>query len=396
MLPFEFYSPTKFIFGPAAETEIGPVLEREGYRKILIVTGQASVFNSGLYERVVQSLDEHKIEHILLRGAKPNPLADLVYEGTALGREAGIDLVLGLGGGSAIDTAKACALAIPYDGDFWDFYSGKATPQTALPIATVLSLAATGSEASPSSVITNAEYGTKRSVNSDLVRPVLSFMNPSLAFTLPPYQIACGVTDIMAHILERYFTKTEDVELTDELAEALLRVVYRDGPRALRERDNYEVNANLFWAGALAHNNLLGIGREQDWSSHQIAHELSTKYDLAHGAALAIVMPNFMRYTVDVIPARYARLAVKVFGVEPSAKSCTATALEGIERFRKFLQDLGIPITLQEVGGKEDDIPELAAKTKLTNGEFTGFLKPLDLTAKEELLRLCLEEPELH
>lgn len=396
MLPFEFYSPTKFIFSPTAETEIGPVFAREGYRKILIVTGQASVFDSGLYDRVTGSLDEHGIEHHLLRGVKPNPLSDLVYEGTRLGRSAEVDLVLGLGGGSAIDTAKAIALAIPYDGDFWDFYSGKAAPQTALPVATVLSLAATGSEASPSSVITNAELGKKRGVNSDLIRPVLSFMNPALAFTLPAYQIACGVTDIMAHILERYFTKTEHVELTDELAEALLRVVYREGPKALRERDNYEVNANLFWAGALAHNNLMGVGREQDWSSHQIAHELSTKYDLAHGAALAIVMPNFMRYTVDVIPARYARLAMKVFGVEPSAESCMATALEGIKRFQRFLRDLGMPITLQEVGGKEEDIVELAANTRLTNGEFTGFPKPLDLAAKEEILRLSLETPDLH
>lgn len=395
MLPFKFYSPTKFVFSPNAETEIGSAFESEGYRKVLIVTGQASVFHSGLYDRVVQSLEEHKIEHVLLRGVQANPLASMVYEGAAMGRDEAIDVVLGLGGGSAIDTAKAIALAIPYDGDFWDFYSGKATPQTALPIATILTLAATGSEASPSSVITNAPLGLKRSVGSDLVRPAISFMNPTLGYTLPPYQIACGITDIMAHILERYLTKTESVELTDELAEAVLRVVYREGPRALLERENYEVYANLFWAGTLAHNNLLGLGREQDWSSHQIAHELSTKYNVAHGAALAIVMPNFMRYTVIDIPARYARLAVKVFGIEPSAKSCTATAQAGIRRFRKFLKELGMPLTLQEIGGKEADITELAANTKLTNGEYTGFLKPLDQEAKETILRLCMDEPDL-
>ena len=383
-------------FGPKAELQVGPVLEAEGFKKIMIVTGKSSAFESGLYDRVKKSLDEAGITHILLRGVEPNPRADLVYEGIEQGRKEEIELVLGVGGGSAIDTAKAISIGIPYSGDFWDFYSYKATPEEALPIATVLTLPATGSEASNSSVITNAELGDKRGVNSDLIRPKFSFMNPELSFTLPDYQIACGVTDIMAHILERYLTKTEEVKLTDEMAEAVLRVLLQEGKRALEEPDNYEARANLYWAGTLAHNNLLGVGRQQDWSSHQLEHELSTKYGVAHGAGLAIVLPNFMRYTVDEIPARYARLAINVFGIEPSPDSVKITALEGIKAFQRFLKSIGMPLTLQEIGGKKEDIPELAKNTRLNNqGKYTGFLKPLDEAAREEVYELCLETPKL-
>ena len=377
---FNFYSPTEFVFGKDRENECGELVKKYGGTKVLIHYGGGSAVRSGLIDRVKASLDAAGITHVELGGVKPNPHDSLVYKGIEVVRQNGIDFILAVGGGSTIDSSKAIAMGAVYDGDFWDFYDGKASAAAALPIGVVQTIAAAGSEGSGDSVVTKEEGMLKRGASSEHIRPKFAVQNPALLCTLPAYQTACGITDIMAHVFERYFTNTLEVEITDRLCEAVLLTMVKEGPRAIADPANYQVRANIMWAGTVAHNGVVGCGRSQDWNSHAIEHELSALYDCAHGAGLAVVMPAWMEYVVDHNVMRFAQMATRVFGCEMNFENPKATALEGIRAFRRFLHSIGMPINFAELGAKEEDIPKLVEK--LNPGDGWGFvpLKAADVT----------------
>ena len=355
---FTFYSPTFFAFGKNAEADAGKYVKRFGGSKVLIHYGGGSVVRSGLLDRVKASLEAEGVPFVELGGVKPNPRSGLVYEGIELCKKENVDFILAVGGGSTIDSSKAIAMGVPYEGDFWDFYQGKPV-EKALPVGTVLTIAAAGSEGSPDSVITKEEGMFKRGAGSDLIRPKFSILNPELTQTLPPYQTAAGATDIMAHLYERYLTNSEEVEVTDRLIEALLLTMKYETPRVIADPNNYEARANIMWAGMVAHNNTCGVGRSQDWNSHAIEHELSTLYDCAHGAGLAVTMPAVFKYVMNHNVMRFAQVAVRVWGCQMNFEHPEQTALEGIEAFKSFLKSIGMPTNFEELGAKEEDIPKL-------------------------------------
>ena len=377
---FNFYSPTEFVFGMGRESECGELVKKYGGTKVLIHYGGGSAVRSGLIDRVKASLDAVGVPHVELGGVKPNPHDSLVYKGIEIVRENGIDFILAVGGGSTIDSSKAIAMGAVYDGDFWDFYDGKASATAALPIGVVQTIAAAGSEGSGDSVVTKEDGMLKRGASSEHIRPKFAVQNPALLCTLPAYQTACGITDIMAHVFERYFTNTLEVEITDRLCEAVLLTMVKEGLRAIADPTNYQVRANIMWAGTVAHNGVVGCGRGQDWNSHAIEHELSALYDCAHGAGLAVIMPSWMEYVVDHNVMRFAQMATRVFGCEMSFENPKATALEGIKAFRRFLHSIGMPINFAELGAKEEDIPKMVEK--LNPGDGWGFvpLKAKDVT----------------
>jgi len=388
---FTFYSPTYFIFGKDRENEAGSYVKRFGGTKALIHYGGGSVVRSGLLDRVKESLKKEGVGFVELAGVKPNPRSGLVYEGIDLCRKEGVDFVLAVGGGSAIDSGKAIAAGAVYDGDFWDFYQGKAVTK-ALPIGTILTLSAAGSEGSPDSVITKEDGMYKRGASGEAFRPVFSILNPELTKTLPPYQVACGITDIMAHLLERYFTTTKEVEVTDRMIEGLLLAMIHEAPRAVRDPGNYHAQANIMWAGMMAHNNSCGVGRTQDWASHDIEHELSALYDCAHGAGLAVVFPAWMTYNQKRDVNRFAKLAVRVWGCQMDFEDPESTAAAGIAAFKQFLKSIGMPVSFKELGAKEQDIEKMAHNACYGDGRkgtVGGFAK---LTERDviEIYRLML------
>ena len=377
---FEFYSPTRFVFGRGAERRVGELVRKYGGTKVLLHFGGGSVKANGIYGKVVASLDEAGVKHVPLGGVKPNPRSGLVREGIALCRREKVDFVLAVGGGSVIDSAKAIAFGTLYDGDFADFYFGKdakrPTPvPAALPVGTVLTIAAAGSEGSGNSVVTLEPGMLKRAATGDALRPVFSVLNPEFTFSLPPYQTACGAVDMFAHVVERYFTQTKDVEITDELCEGIMRTIVSQSVKAMADPHDYEARANLMWAGTVAHNNVCGVGRVQDWASHGIEHELSALYDCAHGAGLAVVMPAWMEYVMDAGIDRFARFAEKVFAVP--AGEPAAMASEGIRRYRAWLREIKMPTTFAELGAKAEDIPALVEKLGL-RGNTLGSFKQLN------------------
>lgn len=376
-----FYSPTCFVFGKDSEKETGKMVKRFGGTKVLIHFGGGSVIRSGLIDRVKASLDAENIPYLELGGVKPNPRSGLVYEGIDLCRKEGVDFILAVGGGSTIDSSKAIAAGTVYDGDFWDFYSGKYI-ENALPIGTVLTIAAAGSEGSPDSVITKEEGMFKRGATGDAIRPKFSILNPALTQTLPPYQTAAGITDIMAHLYERYLTNTKEVEVTDRLIEALMMTLVHEGPRVIADPNNYDARANIMWAGMMAHNNAVGVGRSQDWNSHDIEHELSALYDCTHGAGLAIVMPAVFTYVMNHDVTRFAQVAVRVWGCKMDFYHPEVTAKAGIEALHSFLISLGMPKNFAEIGAKEEDIPQLVDVLCNGNGR-TGTLNGF-VTLNEE------------
>ncbi len=373
---FTFYSPTFFAFGKNAEADTGKYVKRFGGSRVLIHYGGGSIVRSGLLDRVKASLEKEGIPFTELGGVKPNPRSGLVYEGIELCRKENVDFILAVGGGSTIDSSKAIAAGVPYDGDFWDFYQGKAI-EKALPVGTVLTIAAAGSEGSPDSVITKEEGMFKRGTGSDLIRPKFSILNPELTQTLPAYQTAAGATDIMAHLYERYLTNSTEVEVTDRLIEALLLTMKYETPRVIANPDNYEARANIMWAGMMAHNNSCGVGRSQDWNSHDIEHELSALYDCAHGAGLAVTMPAVFKYVMNHNVMRFAQVAVRVWGCEMNFDHPEMTALEGIEAFKNFLKSIGMPVNFEELGAREEDIPKLVdvlCHGNGRNGTLSGFV----------------------
>jgi len=358
---FTFQNTTKIIFGKGNESTVGSEVSRYS-KKVLLHYGGGSIKKSGLYDKVVNSLKEAGVEYIELGGVKPNPRLSLIYEGIDLCRKNDIDFILAVGGGSVIDSAKGIAVGVLYDGDVWDLYTRKGSTEKALPIGTILTIPAAGSESSGSSVVTKEEGQLKRDIGYDFIKPQFSILNPELCSTLPPYQVACGAADIMAHIMERYFTNTPNVELTDRLSEATLLTVINNIPRVLEDLNDYDAFAEVMWAGTIAHNGLLGTGRQEDWSSHKIEHELSGIYDIAHGAGLAIVFPAWMKYVYKTNVDRFVQFAVRVWKVEQDFANPEKTVLEGIARMEDFFRSIGLPVRLSEAGITDDRFEEMAQK----------------------------------
>lgn len=384
---FQFFSPTEFVFGKGVENDCGKYVRKHGGSKVLIHYGSGSVIKSGLLERAKKSLESESISYIELGGVQPNPRDTKVREGINLCRENNIDFILSVGGGSCIDSSKAIAAGVYYEGDFWDLYSMHLEIKKALPIGTILTIAAAGSEGSGASVITKEEGLLKRDACSDLLRPRFSILNPELTCTLPAYQTACGATDIMAHVFERYFTNTTEVEVTDRLCEAILLTMIKETPRVIADPNNYEARANIMWAGTVAHNDIIGVGRSQDWNSHCIEHELSGLYDCAHGAGLAVVMPSWMEFVVDHNVMRFAQMSTRIWGCQMNFENPKVTALEGIKCFRKFLSAIGMPINFEQLGANENDIPLLAKKMGI-EGTTGGFVK-LTTADVEAILKIA-------
>ena len=372
---FTFYSPTEFVFGMDTELQCGKYVKKYGGTKVLIHFGIGSAVRSGLLQRVEDSLTAEGIPFVKLGGVQPNPRDTLIYKGIELCRKENVDFILSVGGGSCIDSSKGIALGVPYDGDFWDFYGTGKPVEKALPIGTVLTIAAAGSEGSGASVVTKEDGMLKRDTGSDLLRPRFSVLNPALTQTLPAYQTACGATDIMAHVFERYFTNTKEVEITDRLCEAVLLTMIKETPRVIADPQLYEARANIMWAGTVAHNDIIGVGRSQDWNSHGIEHELSGLYDCAHGAGLAVVMPAWMEFVYSHDVMRFAQMAVRIWGCEMNFHDPEATAREGIRCFRQFLHEIGMPINFTELGAKAEDIPLLVEKFGLGDGKTYGFVR---------------------
>jgi len=389
MLNFRFYSPTEFIFGKQTEKEVGKLLSDYGAKKVFIHYGGGSIKKTGLYDTVIDSLKKAGIDYVELGGARPNPVDSLVYEGIELCRKEKCDFVLAVGGGSAIDSAKAIAAGVKYDGDFWDFFDKKATIKDALPVSVILTLPAAGSEGSAATVITKKEEGLKRGTGSNLLRPKFAIINPELTYTLPIWQTSAGVVDMISHIFERYLSKTSDVILTDRLCESTLITVMEAARTVMKEPKNYEARATICWAGTIAHNGILGVGREEEWTTHALEHELSALYDMTHGAGLAVMFPAYMEYTLDEDVERYYRLATVAFGVPANHFDKKAVALEGIKRLKAFFSEIGMPVTLKEAGAKKEDIPRLLNTLEKNKGRDFGSFMKLTLDDAKKIYELA-------
>lgn len=388
---FNFYAPTYFEFGKGAESNVGSLVKKFGGTKVLLHYGGGSIKKNGVYDSVVKSLNESQIPFVELGGVYPNPKSGLVYEGIELCRREGVDFILAAGGGSTIDSSKAIALGVPYEGDFWDFFGTGRIVEEALPIGTVLTIAAAGSEGSPNVVITNEKNLMKWSSRGDVLRPKFSVLNPEFTTSLPIYQTACGITDIFVHICERYFTNTKNVEITDRFCEAVMLTLLNEAPKLMADPKNYEARANVMWAGMTAHNNICGVGRSQDWGSHALEHEISALYDCPHGAGLAVICPAWMEYAMAHDVDRFAQFAVRVFGCPMDFGCPENTAREGIRRFRSFLTSIGMPQRLAEFGVKAEDVPGIVEHFLAGNPNKTvgGFIK-VGGTEAREIYESCL------
>lgn len=369
---FKYWAPTRYEFGRGTENLAGQQSKDEGMTSVLVVYGHKSAIASGVLGRVCDSLQKSGIKVETLGGIDPNPTDDRVYEGIDIVRRNGIDGIVAVGGGSVIDTAKAIAAGACYDGDFWDFWAGRSTITRALPVGVVLTIPAAGSEGSGNSVITKIEGQHKISLRTDYwLRPRFALMNPELTFTLPPYQTAAGAVDMMAHIFERYYSPTPDVQTTDRISEGLIMAIMDRVKAVLAQPDDYEARANLMWAGTLAHNGLCGCGRAEDWASHGMEHELSAVYGVTHGAGLAVVNSAWMEFMATHKPEKVAQMAHRIFGVEDSGDK-EADALEGVRRLRSFYRSIGMPLTLAELGITTPDIDDLVRRVHTNKGASFG------------------------
>lgn len=389
MKDFTYYTPTRYLFGRGVEAKTGELTRWMGVKKVLIVYGGGSVIRSGLLDRVKLSLDNEGIEYLEMGGIQPNPVDTPVYDGIKICRDNNIDGLLAVGGGSAIDTAKAIACGVPYEGDFWDFYAGKKIVEEAMPLGVVLTIPAAGSEGSGNSVITKLDGLHKISLRTEsALRPKFAIMNPELTFTLPPYQTASGISDMMAHIFERYFSNTPEVEITDRVAEGVLKAIIADAPRVMAEPENYEARANIMWSGTLAHNGICGTGRQEDWVSHFMEHEISAVYGVTHGAGLAVMFPAWMTFMAQNHPVKVAQFARRVFDIVEADD--TIAALKGIEVLKRFYTSIGLPVTFAQLGVENPDIDLLVAKLHENKGETIGGYYRLTAKETSEIYRLAL------
>ncbi len=387
MVDFNYYAPTEVVFGKSSEEQLAELVRKYGGSKVLVHYGGKSAIKSGLLEKVERLLREGGIEYVMLGGVVPNPRLSKVHEGIELCRKEKVDFILAVGGGSVIDSSKAIAYGVPYDGEVWDVYMHRYTPKACLPVASVLTIPAAGSEMSESSVITNEDGDVKIGYSNNISRPKFAIMNPERTYTLPPYQTAAGVTDIMMHTMERYFSHDGDMNLTDAVAEALLRTMMECVPEVLKDPENYRYRAQIMWGGSIAHNDLTGCGRIGDWATHQLEHELSGMFDVTHGAGLAAVWPSWARYVYKCDVSRFVRFAVNVMGVENDFTDPEGTAMRGIEAMERFYHSIGMPINIPELIGRkatDDEIKEMVRKCsqdyKTTQGQFK-VLDPDDMEA---------------
>lgn len=392
MFDFKYFTPTKVIFGRNTESKVADLIKEFGGSKILIHYGSGSVVRSGLLKRVTDTLDGAGIKYVTLGGAVPNPHLSLVHEGIKLCKKENVDFLLAVGGGSAIDSAKAIGYGVANEGEVWDFYDYKRQANACLPVGVILTLAATGSEMSDSSVITKEEGLVKRGYNSDLCRPKFAILDPELTMTLPDYQTACGCTDIMMHTMERYFTNGGNMEITDALAEGLLRTVKKNALILRDDPQNYDARAEVMWAGSLAHNGLTGCGSDGgDWMTHKLEHELGGLYDVAHGAGLAAIWGSWARYVYKDCLPRFKKFAVNVMDVEPEGTD-EQIALKGIEAMEDFYRSINMPTNLRELGVEptEEELIDMAHKCAVGVGGKKGSAKVLDEEAMLAIYRASI------
>lgn len=387
---FTYCTPTRYLFGRGTEKETGRLAAGAGFRNVLLCYGGQSAIRSGLLDRVKDSLTAAGITFTEFGGIRPNPTDDRVYEGIDIVRRESIDAMVAVGGGSVIDTAKAIAAGALYSGDFWDFFSGKATISEALPVGVVLTIPAAGSEGSGNAVITRLDGMHKISIRTDMaLRPKWAVLNPELTFTLPPYQTASGIADMMAHIMERYFSPSAEVEVTDRIAEGLLKAIIEEAPKVMARPDDYEARANIMWAGTMAHNGICGCGRIEDWTSHAMEHELSALYGVTHGAGLAVVFPAWISYMSQVAPSKPAQFARRVFGIVNGDD--TSAAAEGVKALKAFFSSIGLPVTLSQLGIENPDVDTLVRKLHENKGQVIGGYRRLTCTETEKIYRLMFD-----
>ncbi len=394
---FTYYSPTLFEFGRGAEEKVGMMTYLTGATKVMIVYGRNYAKKNGLISRISNSLNTLGIEHVELGGVQPNPTDELVYEGIKLARAKKIDGLLAVGGGSVIDTAKAIAAGVPYKGDFWDFFSGKAQVEEALPVGVILTIPGSGSEGSGNCVITKTDGAVKLSLRTDsILKPRFAIMNPEMTSSLSAKQTAIGVVDMMAHIMERYFSITTRVEVTDRLAEGLLMALMTEAPKALADPSDYQARANIEWAGTLAHNGLVGCGRREDWVSHFMEHEISALYpDVAHGAGLAVVVPAWMSFMAHHKPSKVAQLGRRIFGVD--VRDDRSAAIETVASLRAyFTAVLRMPATFKALGIENPDIDTLVAKLHENKGETIGGYYKLTAADTRQIYELMLDPSQIN
>ena len=392
MKDFVYYAPTEVVFGEHSEERVASMTKKYGGTKVLVHYGGQSAVRSGLLDKVCGLLREGGIDYVTLGGVVPNPRLSKVREGIKLCQKEGVDFILAVGGGSVIDSAKAIAYGVCYDGDVWDFYLGKAEPQRMLPVATVLTLPAAGSEMSEASVITNEDGDVKLGYSNDMARPKFSIMNPVRTFTLPPYQTTAGVTDMMMHTMERYFSKDDDMDLTTDLAEAVLRRMKSAVFNVLKNPEDYRNRAQIMWGGSVAHNGLTGCGVSDDWATHMLEHELSGMFDVTHGAGLAAIWPSWARYVMHENLSRFVRFAVNVMDIPNDFTDAEGTALKGIEAMERFYHDIGMPINIKELIGRnitDDEIDEMVRKCSRDHTATCGCLKVLKAEDMEAIYKMA-------
>lgn len=392
MKNFNYYTPTEIVFGNESESKTAQLIKRYGGTKVLVHYGGKSAERSGLLGELCRQLDAEGIRYVKLGGVVPNPRLSKVYEGIELCRKEGVDFILAVGGGSVIDSAKAIAYGLAYEGDVWDLFDGKAKAERCYPVGTVLTIPAAGSEMSCGCVITNEDGSKKRAYDDDLSRPKFAVMNPERTYSLPAYQTACGVVDIMMHTMERYFSQDDDMTLTDELAEALLRTVKNSAYKVMASPEDYRHRAQIMWAGSLAHNGLTGCGTTGDFATHMLEHELSGLFDVAHGAGLAALWGSWARFVLKENISRFVRFAVNVMGIPNDFTDPESTAVAGIEAMERFYKDMSMPTSINELIGRnvtDDEIRLMAEKCSLGNTCTIGNFKKLDRQDMEEIYRMA-------
>ncbi|MFC7681361.1 iron-containing alcohol dehydrogenase [Paenibacillus sp. GCM10028914] len=373
MGPFEFYNPTKLIFGKGKLDALKTEVPKYG-QKVLLVYGGGSIKRSGLYDEIMSSLGEIGAEVTELSGVEPNPRLSTVHRGVDLCHKHHIELILAVGGGSVLDCSKAIAVGAKYEGDMWDFVERKATPKDALPLGTVLTMAATGSEMNGGSVITNEVTKEKLGWGSIFANPKFSILDPVHTFTLPKDQTVYGMVDIMSHVLEHYFHLDTNTPIQDGFCETILRTVVETAPQLIEDLENFELRETIMYCGTMALNGMINMGLRGDWATHNIEHAVSAVYDIPHGGGLAILFPNWMKYNIDVNPERFKRLAVNVFGIDPAGKTDKEAGLEGIQALRDFWTSIGAPSTLADYDIDGSDIEVMADKA-VKFGPFGNFRK---------------------
>jgi alcohol dehydrogenase YqhD (iron-dependent ADH family) len=392
MRDFIYYAPTEVVFGKESEEQVAGLVKKYGGHKVLVHYGGRSAKKSGLLDKICALLEQGGVDYILLGGVVPNPRLSLVQEGIALCRKEKVDFLLAVGGGSVIDSCKAIACGVPFDGNVWDIYMGKAEPASYLPVACVLTIPAAGSEMSDSSVITNEDGDVKVGYSNAMSRPKFAIMNPVRTFTLPPYQTAAGVTDMMMHTMERYFSPEDDMDLTDAIAEALLRSMKENVFKVLADPEDYRARAQIMWGGSIAHNDLTGCGMSGDWATHQLEHELSGMFDVTHGAGLAAIWPSWARYVYKDNVSRFVRFAVNVMDVPNDFTDPEGTVLRGIEAMERFYHAIGMPINIHELIGRDitdDEIREMVRKCSRGGTLLQGGFKVLHPEDMEAIYRMA-------